>query len=233
MYLFIFKSIKKMQLKIHKEGWVYFIFFVILTIIIFPFIPIIGMIFAIFTFYIFYFFRDPMRSIPLNDVILSPADGVITFIGSSKPPLKIDNNDNFIKISIFLNIFNVHVNRIPVTGVIKKIQYIHGKFINATLDKSSDKNERNIIVIKNKKKESIILTQIAGLIARRIVCEVKENQEVHQGYRFGIIKFGSRVDLYLPSHYKTLISVGQNVLGGETIISNPNNLKSISGSIKN
>ena len=233
MYLFSFKSIKNMQFKIHNQGWVYFISSLIVTIILFTFFPTIGIILGIFTCYIFYFFRDPERSIPLDDVIVSPADGIVTYIGPSRAPIDLETSDQFCKISIFLNIFNVHVNRMPTSGIVKKIKYIHGKFINATLDKSSEDNERNIILIENHNKENIVVAQIAGLIARRIVYEIKENQEVFVGHRFGIIKFGSRVDLYLPAHYKTLITVGQTVIAGETLISNPNNIENLNKSIKN
>ena len=233
MYLFSFKSIENMQFKIHNQGWVYFISSLIVTIILFPFFPIIGIFLAIISVYIFYFFRDPERSIPVEDVIVSPADGIITYIGPSNGPIDLESNDQFFKISIFLNIFNVHVNRLPTSGIIKKVKYIHGKYFNATLDKSSEDNERNIILIEKQNKENIIVTQIAGLIARRIICELKEKQKVYKGHRFGIIKFGSRVDLYIPFHYKPLISLGQVVVGGETIISNPNNIKEITNSIKN
>jgi len=233
MYLSSFKSINNMQFKIHNQGWVYFISSLIVTIILFPFFPTIGIILGIFTCYIFYFFRDPERSIPLDDVIVSPADGIVTYIGPSRAPIDLETSDQFCKISIFLNIFNVHVNRMPTSGIVKKIEYIHGKFINATLEKSSKNNERNIILIETLNKENIVVTQIAGLIARRIVCEIKENQEVFLGHRFGIIKFGSRVDLYLPAHYKTLITVGQTVIAGETLISNPNNIENLNKSIKN
>ena len=233
MYLFSFKSIKNMQFKIHNQGWVYFISSLIVTIILFTFFPTIGIILGIFTCYIFYFFRDPERSIPLDDVIVSPADGIVTYIGPSRAPIDLETSDQFCKISIFLNIFNVHVNRMPTSGIVKKIKYIHGKFINATLEKSSENNERNIILIETHNKENIVVTQIAGLIARRIVCEIEENQEVFLGHRFGIIKFGSRVDLYLPAHYKTFITVGQTLIAGETLISNPNNIENLNKSIKN
>ena len=231
MYLFSFKSIENMQFKIHNQGWVYFISSLILTIILFPFFPTIGIILGIFTCYIFYFFRDPERSIPLDDVIVSPADGIVTYIGPSRAPIDLETSDQVIKISIFLNIFNVHVNRMPTSGIVKKIIYIHGKFINATLDKSSEVNERNIIVIEKNNSDLIIVTQIAGLIARRIVCDLKNNEQLFQGDRLGIIKFGSRVDLYLPLNYKLLVAVGQTVIGGETIISNPNNISNISKTI--
>lgn len=216
-----------MNLKIHKEGWVYFISTLIIGILIIPFFAIIGVLIIFFSFYIFYFFRDPIRLIPDEDVIISPADGVVTYIGECLPPIEYDQSKKFVKISIFLNIFNVHVNRNPVSGIIKKIIYVHGKFINATLDKSSLDNERNIILIEKKNKEVFFLVQIAGLIARRIVCDVRENQEIIKGDRFGIIKFGSRVDLYLPNNYNVMVGVGQTVIGGETILSNPNNIKNI------
>ena len=222
-----------MQIRTHNEGWVYFISLLIITIITLPFFPFIGLILFLITVYIFYFFRDPMRNIPNEDFVVSPADGTVTFIGKAFPPLNNTNNNECLKISIFLNIFNVHVNRIPCSGVIKKINYIHGKFINATLDKSSTNNERNIICLKKNNNDIIYITQIAGLIARRIVCDVRVNQEVIQGHRFGIIKFGSRVDLYLPADYKILISKGQIMVGGETIISNPNNISQVNNSLKN
>ena len=219
-----------MQLKIHNEGKSFFIISIILAIFALAFSFILGLIFLIFSFYIFYFFRDPKRFVPNENLIISPADGVVTYIGDAKGPDELHNDQTFVKVSIFLNIFNVHVNRFPTDGIIKKITYIHGKFINATLEKSSVDNERNIICLENDKNEIFYVTQIAGLIARRIVCEVKEKQIAKKGQRFGIIKFGSRVDLYLPNNYKILVSVGQIVLGGETIISNPNNITEVTGS---
>tara|TARA_B100001540_G_C15556501_1_gene528402 strand:+ start:68 stop:736 length:669 start_codon:yes stop_codon:yes gene_type:complete len=220
-----------MQFRIHNEGWVYFVISCLITIIIIPFYTILGILLCILSAYIFYFFRDPIRAIPKDDVIVSPADGLVTFIGTEKNPLEnnLDKN-NYTKISIFLSIFDVHVNRMPSDCYISSIKYIPGKFINATLDKSSKENERNIIYAK-KNNDNIYIVQIAGLIARRIVCNIKNNQEVIKGDRIGIIKFGSRVDLYLPQNYNILISKGQRVLGGETIISNPNNIKNIKASI--
>ena len=144
----------------------------------------------------------------------------------------ISTSSQYIKISIFLSVFDVHVNRIPISGIIEKINYIPGKFINAKLSKSSNENERNITVIKNKKNELLIISQIAGLIARRIVNNLKKHQEVIKGDRFGIIKFGSRVDLYLPINYNIMVNIGQTVIGGETILSNPNHISNISQSTK-
>ena len=221
-----------MQIKIHQEGWIYFIVCAALTIISFPFFPFFSFFFLILSSFIFYFFRDPIRTVPTEDVIVSPADGLITYIGKSKAPKECNTKRQFIKISIFLNIFNVHVNRTPINGKIKNIVYVAGKFINATLEKSSSDNERNIITIEKENKDIIVVSQIAGLIARRIVCDLKINQQIIKGDRFGIIKFGSRVDLYLPSNYSPLVSEGQNVLGGETIISNPNNISIIKKTLK-
>ena len=220
-----------MQLKIHNEGWIYLVSAIILTIIVTPFFVFIGIFFAILSIYIFYFFRDPNRIIPLDDFIVSPADGTITFIGETNNPLDIENNNEvYTKVSIFLSIFDVHVNRMPIEGTIKEIKYIPGKFINATLDKSSEQNEKNIIKISNGTYNYFVV-QIAGLIARRIVCNVNKNQDLKKGERIGIIKFGSRVDLYLPKSNKILVSKGQKVIGGETIISNPKNIREITATV--
>ena len=220
-----------MQLKIHNEGWVYLVSAIILTIIVTPFFVFIGIFFAILSIYIFYFFRDPNRIIPLDDFIVSPADGTITYIGETNNPLDIENNNEvYTKVSIFLSIFDVHVNRMPIEGTIKEIKYIPGKFINATLDKSSEQNEKNIIKISNGTYNYFVV-QIAGLIARRIVCNVNKNQDLKKGERIGIIKFGSRVDLYLPKSNKVLVSKGQKVIGGETIISNPKNIQEITSTV--
>ncbi len=221
-----------MYFRIHSEGWVYLVVSVILTIITFPFFPIVGLFLLIISFCFFYFFRDPIRIIPNENVIVSPADGKIVFLGESNLPEECGIKGKFLKISIFLDIFNVHVNRIPISGTVKDIKYISGKFFRANVEKSSRENERNIIIIENEKNDKIIVTQIAGLIARRIVCDLKNNQEVLKGERFGIIKFGSRVDLYLPKNYNPMICIGQTVIGGETIISNPDHLFNIGQSNK-
>ena len=219
-----------MQLRIHNEGWVYFVISCLITIIIIPFYTILGIFLAIISAYIYYFFRDPIRAVPIEEVVVSPADGLVTYIGVEKNPLDDDKDKNtYIKVSIFLSVFDVHVNRMPVKGSISSIHYIPGKFLNATLDKSSKENERNIIFAKSNN-DNFYIVQIAGLIARRIVCNLKVNQEVEKGDRIGIIKFGSRVDLYLPESYDILITKGQRVVGGETIISNPNDIKKIKNS---
>ena len=218
---------EKIKNSIHSDGWVYVIILAILAIIFFPFFPFIGIFLTFLTLFVLNFFRDPKRIIPSQEFILSPADGLVTFIGESFAPPESKFKKKFIKISIFLNIFDVHINRIPTNGMVKKIIYVPGKFINASLDKSSQYNERNITIIENNNSETFIVCQIAGLIARRIVCDIKKNQNLLQGDKLGIIKFGSRVDLYIPLKYKILIATGQRVIGGETIISNPNNISEI------
>ena len=171
---------------------------------------IISLILLIFT---FYFFRDPERVVPIgNDILVSPADGLITNITEIKEGKKL-----YTKVSIFLSIFNVHIQRLPISGEVTKVDYIEGKFINATLDKASDENERLKLTIKNGN-NLIYVTQIAGLIARRIVNYVKPNENINQGERYGIIKFGSRVDIEFPNNFKLLVNEGQQCIGGETII---------------
>ena len=216
-----------MKINIHHEGWNYFIISCVFMILLFPFFPFIGFILFVLSIYIYYFFRDPKRIVPVDDFVLSPSDGVVKFIGEAILPKECNLKKKCLKISIFLNIFNVHVNRIPATGNVKTINYIPGKFINATLEKSSKDNERNTVMIEKNNKDIIVVSQIAGLIARRIVCDLKVNQGVIQGHRLGIIKFGSRVDLYLPLNYEPLISIGQTMIAGETIISNPNKISKI------
>ena len=157
-------------------------------------------------------------------MILSPADGIITYIGQADTPIESGiNNKSYNKVSVFLSIFDIHVNRVPASGTILTCNYIKGKFLNATLDKSSNENERNIITMKIKDNSKIIFVQIAGLIARRIMSNLTISQEVKLGDRFGIIKFGSRVDLYIPNNLKLFVAKGQRVIGGETIIADIKN----------
>ena len=202
-----------MYCRLHKEvSAALIILFLLVVFFYFIYKPffIISLVLLIFT---FYFFRDPERVVPLgDDILVSPADGLITNISETK-----EGKKNYTKVSIFLSIFNVHIQRLPISGVITKVDYIEGKFINATLDKASDENERLKITIKNSN-NLIYVTQIAGLIARRIVNYVKPNENVNQGERYGIIKFGSRVDIEFPNNFKILVNEGQQCIGGETVI---------------
>jgi len=202
-----------MYFRFHKEvSAALIILFLLVVFFYFIYKPlfIISLILLIFT---FYFFRDPERVVPIgDDILVSPADGLITNITEIKEGKKL-----YTKVSIFLSIFNVHIQRLPISGEVTKIDYIEGKFINATLDKASDENERLKITIKNGN-NLIYVTQIAGLIARRIVNYVKPNENINQGERYGIIKFGSRVDIEFPNNFKLLVNEGQQCIGGETII---------------
>ena len=205
--------------KLHKEGYRFLTLAAVITFILLLISNFLGLIGFVLTVWVYYFFRDPER-FPINDenYLLSPADGVVSQIIQSNGPSELGlENKNFTRISIFMNAFNCHVNRVPSSGKITKIFYKPGKYINASLDKASEENERNYVKMTNSNGEELILVQIAGLIARRIVCEVKENDETKQGDKFGIIRFGSRVDLYFEN-YQTLIRQNQKTISGETII---------------
>ena len=206
--------------KIHKEGYKFLAISILITFIVLFFSKFLGLIFIIITIWVYYFFRDPER-ISINDdnFLVSPADGLITDISERSGPeeLRLENT-TYTKISIFMNVFNCHVNRVPSGGQIQEIYYKPGKFLNASLDKASEENERNYFKIKlNQSQEEIVIVQIAGLIARRIVCDVEQGQELKQGDRIGMIRFGSRVDLYFKNK-KVLAKLGQNVVAGESLI---------------
>ena len=205
---------------IHKEGYKFLAISIIATFIVLLFSKFLGSILIILTIWVYYFFRDPERY-PINDdaFLVSPADGLITDISERTGPLELQlENTTYTKVSIFMNVFNCHVNRTPLTGMIEEINYKPGKFLNASLDKASEENERNYYKIKcSKSGEEIIIVQIAGLIARRIVCEVEQGQSLKQGDRIGIIRFGSRVDIYFKNK-KVLAKIGQNLVAGESLI---------------
>ena len=206
--------------KIHKEGYKFLAISILATFIILFFSKILGLVLILITVWVYYFFRDPERfSINDDSFLVSPADGLITDISERSGPeeLRLENT-TYTKVSIFMNVFNCHVNRIPASGKIEEIYYKPGKFLNASLDKASEENERNYFKIKsNKNSEEIIIVQIAGLIARRIVCEVEQGQDLKQGDRIGMIRFGSRVDIYFKNK-KVLAQKGQNVTAGESLI---------------
>ena len=206
--------------KIHKEGYKFLAISILATFLVLFFSKFLGLIFILITIRIYYFFRDPERvSISDDTFLVSPADGLITDICEKSGPEELRlENITFTKVSVFMNIFNCHVNRVPTSGKIEEIYYKPGKFLNASLDKASEENERNYFKIKsNKNNEEIIIVQIAGLIARRIVCEVEQGQELRQGDRIGMIRFGSRVDIYFKNK-KVLAKLGQNVIAGESLI---------------
>ena len=205
--------------KIHKEGYKFLAISIIFTLAVLLFSNFLGIIFVLITIWVYYFFRDPDR-ISINDdnYLVSPADGLITQISEEVGPADLNlENNTYTRISIFMNVFNCHVNRTPVSGKIQEIFYKPGKFLNASLDKASEENERNYYKLITSKGEEIIIVQIAGLIARRIVCEVNKDQSLKQGERIGMIRFGSRVDLYFKN--KTILAkLGQSVFAGESLL---------------
>jgi len=205
--------------KLHKEGYRFLAIAAFITFILLLISNFFGTISLILTIWVYYFFRDPDR-FPVNDdnYLVSPADGVITQIIETNGPKEIGlENKKYTRVSIFMNVFNCHVNRVPSSGKIAEIYYKPGKYFNATLDKASDENERNYVKIKGSNGDELIVVQIAGLIARRIVCEVRKDDEIKQGDKFGIIRFGSRVDLYFEN-YQLLARLNQKTIGGETLI---------------
>ena len=205
--------------KIHAEGYKFLVIAGIITIILYTLSDFLGLIGLVITIWVYYFFRDPDRVIIQNDnYLVSPADGEIIKIEEVDGPKELGlENKKFKKISIFMNVFDCHVNRIPCDGKIEEILYKPGKFFNASLDKSSEENERNYFKIKDNHNNNIILVQIAGLIARRIVCETIKNQDLKQGERIGMIRFGSRADVYYED-FKPLVKVGQKAISGETLL---------------
>jgi|TARA_B110000263_G_scaffold232435_1_gene228498 phosphatidylserine decarboxylase len=205
--------------KLHKEGYRFVAIAGVITFILLLMSKFLGLISLTLTVWVYYFFRDPERySINDENYLVSPADGVISQIVEINGPIELGLQEKkFTRVSIFMNVFNCHVNRVPFSGRITEILYKAGKYFNASLDKASDENERNYIKMVNSNKDEVVLVQIAGLIARRIVCEVKENDQIDQGSKFGIIRFGSRVDLYF-NDYKILVRKNQKTISGETII---------------
>ena len=205
-------------LGIHREGWKFFFIFILISFFGFFITKIISYIFIFISLFTLWFFRDPDRYFDSKDnQLLSAADGKICFIGEENPPSETQFKEKMKKISIFMNVFNVHVNRSPVDGNIEKIIYKNGKFFNASLDKASEHNERNSFIIKTNT-DKIVVVQIAGLIARRILSFISEGDKIDKGDRIGLIRFGSRVDIYFPPTYDIKVKQDDMVVAGETII---------------
>ncbi len=206
--------------KLHKEGQKFVVISLLITFVLVFVSKFLGLISLVITIWIFYFFRDPERfPISDNSYLVSPADGVICQIIKTQGPKELSlDNINFLRVSVFMNVFNCHVNRVPVDSTVKDTFYKSGKFVNASLEEASADNERNFISLNTLDGEIIILTQIAGLVARRIVSYAKKEQSYKQGESFGIIRFGSRVDIYFSENYKVLVKHGQTVVGGESLI---------------
>ena len=213
---------------INTAGYPFIILFALFALILSLISDFLGWIGFILTLWCVYFFRDPERVIPeKKNIIISPADGKILFAGPSKAPENLSDNkqQDLNKVSIFMNVFNVHVNRIPISGKVIWLKYVPGTFLNASLDKSSEDNERMIVKIEVSKGIFIYVVQIAGLIARRIKCDLTENESVTIGQRYGLIRFGSRVDVYFPKDFNILVNKGQTSISGETILADSNSTK--------
>ena len=205
--------------KIHTEGYKFLLIFIAATIVLYFIHGFLGVVGFVLSIWVYYFFRDPDRiSIDDDNYLTSPADGLVLQVLETNGPKELElENKKFTKISIFMNVFDCHVNRTPCAGKISQIVYKPGKFFNASLDKASEENERNYYKVQNSSGEDIIVVQIAGLIARRIVNESHEGQELKQGERIGMIRFGSRADIYFEN-YKPLAKVNQKTIAGETLI---------------
>lgn len=212
-------SVRKVFVPIHKEGYPFIAIAAVATVVLGLLWAPLAWIFGILTVWVCYFFRDPPRVTPVRDgLIISPADGVVSLVMLAVPPVELDlPPEPMMRISVFMNVFNCHVNRAPVTGRIVKQVYTAGLFLNAELDKASDDNERNALVI-DAPGARIAVVQIAGLVARRIVSFVKEGDTIGAGDRFGLIRFGSRLDVYLPAGTLPMVSVGQTAIAGETVL---------------
>jgi phosphatidylserine decarboxylase len=215
----IIESIRKQAAPIHPEGYLFIGIFALASLVLFIIWKPLGWIGVVLTLWCVYFFRDPPRVTPVRDgLVVAPADGKISAVALAVPPAELGlGSESVPRVSIFMSVFDVHVNRAPVAGEIERIVYRPGKFLSADLDKASEDNERNALVIRTTSGRYGVV-QIAGLVARRIVCFVKEGELVAAGQRFGLIRFGSRVDVYLPAGTKPLVAVGQYALGGETVI---------------
>ncbi|AXI47973.1 phosphatidylserine decarboxylase family protein [Sulfitobacter sp. SK012] len=219
--------LKIVAVPMHKEGRKFVAIFAVIALCLALVWEPLFWLGAGVTVWCYYFFRDPVRIVPQQEgLVVSPADGIVSLVEDVVPPKDLGLGDDPVKrVSVFMNVFNCHVNRAPIAGNVTHIVYSHGKFLNASLDKASEHNERNSLTIESPDGVRIGVVQIAGLVARRIVCFVSEGDAIEVGHRFGLIRFGSRLDIYLPKGVAPLVSVGQTAVAGETILAdlaNPN-----------
>ncbi|MGY2050472.1 phosphatidylserine decarboxylase [Methylobacterium sp. JK268] len=219
----LIETIRRVLVPIHKEGYLFIAIGIVLTVLAGSFVQALGWIFFLLTLWVCYFFRDPERVVPLEEgLVVSPADGRVNLITTVVPPSELDlPSEPMLRISVFMNVFDCHVNRVPVSGRIDQIHYTPGLFLNAELDKASEDNERNGLVIETGTGPGAIrigVVQIAGLVARRIVDWIKPGDTLQVGDRFGLIRFGSRVDVYLPAGSRVLVGLGQKAVAGETVL---------------
>ena len=204
----------------HPEGWRFVAIFAAITLLLFWLWEPLGWLGVLLTIWCYYFFRDPVRSVPQGEgLILSPADGVVSLIEPAVPPPELGlGPESLLRVSVFMSVFNCHVNRMPIAGKIAAIAYRPGKFVSASLDKASSDNERNSLAIEMADGRKLVVVQIAGLVARRIVCWARVGQGLRGGDRFGLIRFGSRLDVYLPAGVAPLVALGQTMIAGETVL---------------
>ena len=204
----------------HPEGRKFVAIFAVITLVLFAVEDVLGWIGVGLTVWCYYFFRDPERVTPdAEGLVISPADGVVSLIEPAVPPRELGLPEEALtRVSVFMSVFNCHVNRAPVAGKVEKIAYKPGKFLNASLDKASEDNERNSLVIRMEDDRILTVTQIAGLVARRIVSFTQEGAVLDRGERFGLIRFGSRLDIYLPEGVEPSVKIGQTMIAGETVI---------------
>jgi len=214
------RALKSVLFPIHPEGFRFIAIFAVMTLLLFFVSEILGWIGIILTLWCAWFFRDPARVTPQRKgLVISPADGVVNMITEAVPPAELGLGDEALpRVSVFMNVFNCHVNRMPVTGTVLKSLYRTGQFLSADLDKASDANERQSMLIETEDGKQIVVVQIAGLVARRILCFAHEEQEFQAGERFGLIRFGSRCDVYLPQGSVPRVAVGQSAIAGETVL---------------
>ena len=208
----------------HPEGRKFVAIFAAITPVLFLLWEPLGGVSVGLTVWVYYFFRDPERVVPTEDgIMVSPADGIVSLLEPAVPPMELGlGSEPMTRVSVFMSVFNCHVNRIPAAGRITTVAYHHGKFLNASLDKASEQNERNGITIELSDGRQYGVVQIAGLVARRIMCWSKEGSDMQRGERFGLIRFGSRLDIYLPSGTEPTVQIGQTMIAGETIIARLN-----------
>ena len=208
----------------HPEGRKFVAIFAAITLVLFLLWEPLGWVGVGLTVWVYYFFRDPERVVPNEDgIMVSPADGIVSLLEPAVPPIELGlGSEPMTRVSVFMSVFNCHVNRIPAAGRITTVAYHHGKFLNASLDKASEQNERNGITVELSDGRQYGVVQIAGLVARRIMCWSEEGSDVQRGERFGLIRFGSRLDIYLPSGTEPTVQIGQTMIAGETIIARLN-----------
>ncbi len=205
---------------LHPEGPIFVAIFAVIGLLLWWAWAPLGIVGALLTVWCFYFFRDPDRSTPIREgLIITPASGIVSLISHVTPPRQLDMGEEpRWRVSVFMSVFDCHVNRVPAGGTVKKIVYVPGKFVNASLDKASEDNERNLVRLEMTDGRDIAFVQIAGLVARRIRCDAREGQKFRTGERYGLIRFGSRLDIYLPPGVEPLVTLGQSCVSGETVI---------------